>query len=130
MRLPYYAAAVAALPDSALLKMELAQVQLESGDPCLDQAKALANLNDCVAVERDNGEAWHLLAVAYGRQQNIAMAALALAEEADFERRQEGGGTAILPRDATAAPRLTRVAARRRHPPVEPSHRRLGQPTL
>jgi predicted Zn-dependent protease len=76
-----YEEAVRLQPDSALLRTELGQVQIEAGDPALNK-RALANLNEGVRLEPDNGSAWRFLAVAYGRQDDIGMAALALAEEA------------------------------------------------
>jgi predicted Zn-dependent protease len=76
-----YEEAVRLQPDSALLRTELGQVQIEADDPALNK-RALANLSEGVRLEPDNGNAWHFLAVAYGRQNDIGMAALALAEEA------------------------------------------------
>jgi predicted Zn-dependent protease len=76
-----YEEAVRLQPDSALLRTELGQVQIEADDPALNK-RALANLSEGVRLEPDNGNAWHFLAVAYGRQDDIGMAALALAEEA------------------------------------------------
>src|SRR5260370_1242182 len=76
-----YDEAVRLQPDSALLRTELGQVQIEADDPALNK-RALANLSEGVRLEPDNGNAWHFLAVAYGRQDDIGMAALGLAEEA------------------------------------------------
>ena len=101
--LPFYEAAVRALPDSALLKMELAQVQLEVGDPALN-AKAMVNLRQTTVAEPDNNQAWRLLATAYGREGNIGLASLSLAEEASAGgHKKEAGQQAsramqILPR--------------------------------
>jgi len=69
-----------ALNDAPLMRVELAQVELETQDPAL-LPKALAQLTDAVTFERDNPEAWQQLAIAYGRSNNIGMAALSLAEE-------------------------------------------------
>ena len=69
-----------ALNSAPLLRVELAQVELETGDPSL-LPKALAQLSDAVSYESDNPDAWHFLAIAYGRSNNIGMAALSLAEE-------------------------------------------------
>src|SRR5665213_1731125 len=63
-----------------LLRTELAQVQIESGDPKLLNG-ARANLDEVVRNEVQNPEAWRLLAIAYGRAGNMGMAALALAEQ-------------------------------------------------
>ncbi len=79
-----YEEAVRLQPDSALLRTELGQVQIESGDPALNK-RALANLNEGVRIEPDNSSGWHFLGVAYGRENDIGMAALALAEEAMTE---------------------------------------------
>ncbi|HEY5210370.1 MAG TPA: M48 family metalloprotease [Stellaceae bacterium] len=67
-------------PGSMLLRTELAQVQIESGDPKLLNS-ARANLEEVVRNEVQNPEAWRLLAIAYGRAGNMGMAALALAEQ-------------------------------------------------
>ncbi|MDE2228933.1 MAG: M48 family metalloprotease [Alphaproteobacteria bacterium] len=69
-----------ALNDAPLMRVELAQVELETNDPAL-LPKALAQLSSAVAFESDNPDAWHFLAIAYGRSNNIGMAALSLAEE-------------------------------------------------
>jgi predicted Zn-dependent protease len=76
-----YEEAVRLQPDSVLLRVSLAQVQVESDSPELTK-RAIANLNDAVRREPDNGAAWHFLAVAYGRTNDLGMSALALAEEA------------------------------------------------
>ena len=75
-----YERSVALNPDSALLKIELAQVQLESDDPA-QVPKALTELNAASPFESDNADLWRLLAIAYGRGGNMGMAALALAEQ-------------------------------------------------
>ncbi|MGH7225676.1 MAG: tetratricopeptide repeat protein, partial [Gemmataceae bacterium] len=69
-----------ALNDAPLMRVELAQVELETGDPKL-LLDARAQLSDAVVFEHDNPDAWHFLAIAYGRGNNIGMAALCLAEE-------------------------------------------------
>lgn len=68
-------------PGSALLRVELAQVQLEANDPALDKA-AIANLKEALRDEDRNAEAWRLLAIGYGRQENFGMSALAVSEQA------------------------------------------------
>jgi predicted Zn-dependent protease len=86
--LPSYEEAVRLAPDSSLLRVELAQVQIETGRPELNKG-AIANLNEAIRYEDRNGQAWHFLAVAYGREQDFGMAALAGAESAmaDGDRR-------------------------------------------
>ena len=79
-----YEAAVKLAPDQPLLHIELAQVQIETGRPALNQS-ALANLKDAVRFESRNAEAWHFLAVAYGRAGDFGMASLAGAEGAMAE---------------------------------------------
>ncbi|MDE1931388.1 MAG: M48 family metalloprotease [Alphaproteobacteria bacterium] len=69
-----------ALNNAPLMRVELAQVELETEDPTL-LPKALGQLSDAVTFEHDNPDAWHFLAIAYGRSNNIGMAALSLAEE-------------------------------------------------
>jgi predicted Zn-dependent protease len=75
-----YEAAVKLDPNSALLRIELAQVQLETNDDKL-VPKATANLNEAVRFEDRNPEAWRFLAIAHGRSNNMGMMALCLAEE-------------------------------------------------
>jgi len=75
-----YQKAVQLAPDTPLLRIELAQVELETNDPSM-VPKALAMLADAVHFENENPDAWHFLAIAYGRSNNIGMAALSLAEE-------------------------------------------------
>jgi predicted Zn-dependent protease len=75
-----YQKAVQLKPDTPLLRVELGQVELETEDPAL-VPKALAMLADAVHFENENPDAWHFLAIAYGRSNNLGMAALALAEE-------------------------------------------------
>jgi predicted Zn-dependent protease len=79
--LPSYEKALKLRPDVALLRIEVARVQLELNDPALNKT-ALAYLNDAVRHEDRNSEAWRLLAIAYGREDNIGMSALSLAEGA------------------------------------------------
>ena len=75
-----YERSVALKPDSALLKIELAQVQLESEDP-KQVPRALTLLNAASPFESDDSQLWRLLAIAYGRSGNMGMAALSLAEQ-------------------------------------------------
>lgn len=69
-----------ALNNAPLMRVELAQVELETEDPAL-LPKALAQLSGAVNFEHDNPEAWRQLAIAYGRSNNEGMAALSLAEK-------------------------------------------------
>ncbi len=67
-------------PNAPLLRIELAQVYLENNDPA-DNKRAIAYLSDALRTEDKDADAWHLLATAYGRDSQIGMAALSLAEE-------------------------------------------------
>ena len=75
-----YQQAVALAPDSALLKIEAAQVELETEDAAL-VPKAMTLLNEASPFESDNSELWRLLAIAYGRSGNMGMMSLSLAEQ-------------------------------------------------
>jgi predicted Zn-dependent protease len=83
-----YDEAVRLQPNVPLLRVELAQVQIESGRPELNKA-AIANLKEAVRFEDQNGDAWHFLAVAYGRDNDLGMSALSLAEQAMTEGDQK-----------------------------------------
>jgi predicted Zn-dependent protease len=76
-----YREAVRLLPSSALLRIELAQVEIESNDAKLN-ADAMQHLADAVKREPESSLAWHLLGIAYGRENRIGDASVALAEEA------------------------------------------------
>src|SRR5215471_1051291 len=75
-----YEEAVRLAPTAPLLRISLAQTYVESNDPKLNK-RAIAYLNDALRTEDKETEGWHLLATAYGRDNQIGMAALALAEE-------------------------------------------------
>ena len=76
-----YQRAVDLDPAEPLLRLGLAQAQLETERPELTKP-ALAHLEEVVRREPRNGFAWRLLAIAYGRSDQIGMAALALGESA------------------------------------------------
>jgi len=76
-----YEDAVRLMPSAPLLRIALSQVFIETGDPSLNR-RAIAYLNDASREERRDSQVWHFLAVAYGRDHQIGMAALSLAEEA------------------------------------------------
>ncbi|HXO01414.1 MAG TPA: M48 family metalloprotease [Stellaceae bacterium] len=76
-----YEEAVKLAPQAALLRISLAQVYIESGDPMLNK-RAIAYLNDAAQVEGREGTLWRFLATAYGRDNQLPLAALSLAEEA------------------------------------------------
>jgi len=79
--LPYYEKAVANLPDNALLRVGLAGAALATEDPSL-LAKAIEQLEQAQRRESSSAELWRLLAVAYGRDRQLGMSALAQAEQA------------------------------------------------
>jgi predicted Zn-dependent protease len=87
--LPYYGAAAKLQPRSALLRLELAQAQIEVDDPALNKA-ALTELEEVVRIEPRNPGAWRQLSIAYGRDGQLPMAALALAESALSRGGKEG----------------------------------------
>jgi predicted Zn-dependent protease len=77
---PPYEEAVRLAPGAPLLRISLAQVYIESNDPKMNK-RAIAHLNDALRSEDKDTNGWHLLATAYGRDNQMGMAALALAEE-------------------------------------------------
>ncbi len=93
-----YEEAVRLKPDNALLRIEAAQVQLETNDPAL-VPKALTNLNNAIQFEDRNPDSWHFLAIARGRSGNLGMMALALAEEGiangDFTQARQQAARAL-----------------------------------
>jgi predicted Zn-dependent protease len=75
-------------PNAALLRISLSQVYIETGDPALNK-RAIAYLNDASRDEGRDSQVWHFLAVAYGRDNQIGMAALSLAEQALADGRKK-----------------------------------------
>jgi predicted Zn-dependent protease len=94
--LPAYETAVRLLPEAPQLHLGLAQVQLEANDSELNgpelnapdlnapdlNARALGHLTEVLRYEPDNAFAWRLTAIAHGRNGDVGMTALALAESA------------------------------------------------
>ncbi len=76
-----YQRAVQLLPDNALLRVELGQVETELDSPA-DLKDATDNLTYATEREPDDPSSWHFLGVAYTRLGNEAMATYAMAEEA------------------------------------------------
>lgn len=76
-----YEDAVRLAPSAPLIRMELAQACIETQDPALNK-RAIAYLKDASREESSESLIWHLLAVAYGRDNQMGMAALSLAEQA------------------------------------------------
>ena len=75
-----YQRAVQLAPSEPLLNIELAQVQLETNDAKYLTA-AKSELTSALQGESDNPDAWRSLAIVYGREGNIGMAALAISEQ-------------------------------------------------
>jgi len=75
-----YEQAVRLAPNQALLRISLAQVYIEANDPALNK-KAIAYLNSAAQAEGRDSTVWRFLAVAYGRDDQLGMAALSLAEK-------------------------------------------------
>jgi predicted Zn-dependent protease len=84
---PEYEAAVKLLPNSPLLRLDLARIQLEMNDPAVLDA-AIENLRMAQRAEPDSSWIWRNLAIAYGRKGDKGLSTLALAEEAYFRGSQ------------------------------------------
>lgn len=82
-----YEAAVSIAPWAALIRVNLAQAQLEFNDNNLT-LDALDNINEALRYERNLVQAWHLAAIAYGRLQDFGNLALALAERSILQGRK------------------------------------------
>jgi predicted Zn-dependent protease len=79
---PWYRKSVQALPDIPLLRVELAQAELESTEDRALTEDAVATLKDAIRDDDTNADAWHDLGIAQGKLGDIGEASLALAEEA------------------------------------------------
>lgn len=79
--LPAYREAVRLLPNSALMRVSLAQVQIELQDEALLE-DAIGNLNFALSEEEAAPFTWRLMAVAQGRRGNEGEAAFAMSEYA------------------------------------------------
>lgn len=79
--LPYYTKAFEQRPTEPLLGLELAQVEIELEQPELTK-QAIKHLEAVTTIEPRNGRAWYFLSIAYGRDGNLPMSALAQAEQA------------------------------------------------
>ena len=76
-----YKAAVAILPWAALIRISLAQTEIEQNEnPLLPDA--IVNLKEAIRYESQVPFAWRQLAIAYGRLDKHGLASHALAEEA------------------------------------------------
>lgn len=75
------------LPNSPLLLVSLAHVELESQDPALIKP-AVEHLRAATRLETDDPGSWRMLSVAYARDEQPGPSALALAEEAYLTRKR------------------------------------------
>lgn len=76
-----YEKAIELLPDSALIRTELARSLLAEPTPEHVQ-QAIRHLEFATSADTENPSAWRLLATAYGRHNRLDLSHLALAEEA------------------------------------------------
>ena len=77
--IPLYRKATDLKPDNALMRVELAQVEIEQDDPNL-LGDAITQLNKALQMDSSNAEGWNQLGLAYGKQENEGMASYAMAE--------------------------------------------------
>lgn len=75
-----YETATRLAPGEPLIRVGLARVQLELQDPALLDA-AIANLRAALQAKPDDPFVWRQLAIAHGRNGDMGMSALAMAEE-------------------------------------------------
>lgn len=78
---PAYQRAVELEPDAAPLRVDLARAMIERDDPALNK-QAIVQLQRATRREPLNSFAWSQLAIAYGRDDQFGMSALAQAEAA------------------------------------------------
>ena len=83
-----YERAVSLLPDSPLIRVDLARVQLELKNPEMDR-RAITNLLVALDKEPRRSFAWRQLGIAYGRLNFIGESSRALAEEASLQGRHK-----------------------------------------
>jgi predicted Zn-dependent protease len=84
--LPLYKKSVELLPDNALLRIELAQAEIEQEDPAyLNDAEV--NLTTALKKEPDDSNGWRQLGIVYGKKGDEGMASYAMAEDALLEGR-------------------------------------------
>jgi predicted Zn-dependent protease len=112
--IPPYEEAIRLAPGAPLLRISLAQAYIETNDPAMDK-RAIAHLNDALRTEDKEAGAWRLLATAYGRDNQMGMAALALAEEGlsagkkKVAQQQANRAKALLPKNSTAYNRAENI---------------------
>ena len=82
-----YQAAVSIVPWAALIRINLAQVQLALNEDGLTR-EALDNVKEALRYEPKLVQAWHLAATSYGRLKDFGNLALALAEQSVLQGRK------------------------------------------
>lgn len=113
--LPSYQKSLDLKPDSHLLRIQVAITQIATQDNSL-LPRAIKSLNRITRAEPENAMAWRQLAIAYGRQKNMGMSYLALAEEAAIlnkkDEAQKFSGLALqnLPKGSPAALRAKDIS--------------------
>jgi predicted Zn-dependent protease len=118
--IPPYEEAVRLAPGAPLLRISLAQTYIESNDPKINK-RAIAYLNDALRTEDKEVGAWRLLATAYGRDNQMGMAALALAEEGlsagkkKVAQQQAIRAKALLPKSSAAYNRAENIHLEAEH---------------
>jgi predicted Zn-dependent protease len=103
--LPVYVRAADQLPNEPLITIALAHSQLESGQPELLKS-AIANLERARQQDSNDFDAWRFLAIAYGRDGQEGMAALAQAE-LETRRGQRAAARTFADRAEKLLPRGT-----------------------
>jgi predicted Zn-dependent protease len=112
--IPPYEEAIRLAPGAPLLRISLAQAYIEANDPAMNK-RAIAHLNDALRTEDKETGAWRLLATAYGRDNQMGMAALALAEEGlsagkkKVAQQQANRAKALLPKNSAAYNRAENI---------------------
>jgi len=79
LALPSYETAVRLKPSASLLRVGLAHIQIELQTPGLNKS-AIKNLIQALRYDRTIPLCWHLASIAYGRNNQMGMSALMLAE--------------------------------------------------
>ncbi len=115
----------AADPNAPLLRIELAQVYVENNDPAQNK-RAIAYLSDALRTEDKDVDGWHLLATAYGRDNQMGMAALSLAEEGLAADNKKNAVQQADSRRAPAAEKRRRLGERAANSPASQRTRRCG----
>ena len=83
--IPYYQKALDLMPSAPLLKIQLATSQIAAGGESQIQ-DAIIHLKQALMDEKDSPHIWRQLAIAYGKDHQIGLSNLALAEEAMLKK--------------------------------------------